>query len=382
MKLPKGIESGDLATLVVLLAGYAIYFVTGAYLITAFSPILLCLMGVVYLALNIWGSRHLDAWGKPQMALYFMIALGLGGAINYYSSGATWLILLPLVSEAFQRLSLPVAVFTTFFAWVGQILPVVMSGNMANTMSAAMGYLSAVVFVAVFTLITVNEQKMRRQLAEANNRLREYTRQMEENAILQERNRMAREIHDGLGHYLTSVNIQLKAAKSIMPQDTAAADEALAKAIFLTQEALNDVRRSVSALRSDQPSETIASAAIRPLLNMEVEELKVDLSVEGTEVALPPSLIWVLYRAAQEALTNIRKHAEAKNASVRLRYLADEVEMQIVDDGVGAENLEGGYGLVGLQERVQIYGGRVETSTAPGRGVSLTVCIPIPGVGG
>lgn len=378
MNLLKKIQSGDLATLVVVLAGYTVYFASGAYRVTVFSPIILVLMGVLYLALNLWGSRRLDYWGKSTTALFFIFAIGLGGAISYFSSGAAWLILLPLVSEAFQRLSMPFAILASFFIWVGQILPPVLGGDITNAMSAVMGYLSAVVFVAVFTLITVNEQKMRRQLAEANKRLREYTHRMEENAILQERNRMAREIHDGLGHYLTSVNVQLKAAKSIMSQDLSAADEALGKAIFLTQEALNDVRRSVSALRSDQPSETIASAAIRPLMEMVNNDLHVELHIEGNEVNLPPSLIWVLYRAAQEALTNIQKHAHATEAHITLCYLPDEIQMKIVDDGIGAENLEGGYGLVGLRERVQIYGGRVEVSTAPGKGVSLLVCIPLP----
>ena len=378
MNLFKKIQSGDLATLVVVLAGYTVYFASGAYRVTAFSPILLCLMGVLYLTLNLWGSRRLDDWGRTATALYFIITIGLGGAISYFSNGAAWLILLPLVSEAFQRLSLPFAILASFFIWVGQILPAVLSGDITNAMSAVMGYLSAVVFVAVFTLITVNEQKMRRQLAEANKRLREYTHRMEENAILQERNRMAREIHDGLGHYLTSVNIQLKAAKSIMPQDPSAADEALGKAIFLTQEALNDVRRSVSALRSDQPSETIASEAIRPLMEMVNADLKVNLQIEGNETNLPPSLIWVLFRAAQEALTNIQKHSRAAEAHISLCYLPEDVQMKIVDDGIGAENLEGGYGLVGLRERVQIYGGRVEAATAPGKGTSLLVSIPLP----
>lgn len=380
MNYLKKIQSGDLATTVVVLAGYTVYFASGAYRVTVFSPIILVLMGVLYLALNLWGSRHLDYWGKSATALYIIFAIALGGAISYFSNGSAWLILLPLVSEAFQRLSLPFAVLASFFIWVGQIIPPVLGGDMANAMSAVMGYLSAVVFVAVFTLITVNEQKMRRQLAEANKRLREYTHRMEENAILQERNRMAREIHDGLGHYLTSVNIQLKAAKSTMTRDPSAADEALGKAIFLTQEALNDVRRSVSALRSDQPSETIASVAILPLMEMVNEDLQVHMQMEGTEVDLPPSIIWVLYRAAQEALTNIQKHSRASNVNITLRYRTDEVQMQIVDDGVGAENLEGGFGLIGLRERVQIYGGQVEAVTAPGKGVSLLVCIPLPKV--
>jgi signal transduction histidine kinase len=340
------------------------------------------ILGVIYLAIALWSSRKLADWTGWQKAIFFIVSVGLGTVISVYSNGAAWMIMLPLVSEAIQHLKTPWAIIVCIFVWVGDVLPAAMGGNMGVTLSAALGYLSAVVFVAVFTLITVNEQKMRRELANANDRLREYTRKLEETAILQERNRMAREIHDGLGHYLTSINIQLKAAQAVLRQDVDAAREAMNKAEYLTQEALNDVRQSVSALRSDQPAIGRMSDAIQSLIPIDSPGLEVSYSVEGEETELPPSVKWMIYRATQELLTNIQKHAEATQVDIHLKFNPDSLQLTVADNGQGAESLQGGFGLTGVRERVQILGGVMNVNTSPGRGFSAQIDVPISPRGG
>jgi len=375
--LIKSIKTGDLALIIVVIAGYILYFGSGAYLSSMISPILMVILGVAYLLINLLGAHHLTEWKGWKKTLFFLVSVSIGSMICVFSNGAAWMIMLPLVSEAIQHLKTPWAIVVSFVVWVADVLPAYLSGNTGIALSAALGYLSAVIFVAVFTLITVNEQKMRRELAQANDRLREYTHQLEETAILQERNRMAREIHDGLGHYLTSINIQLKAAQAMLRQDVDAAREAMNKAEYLTQEALNDVRQSVSALRSDQPAIGRVSDAIQSLIPIDSPGFTVSFTIEGEETDPSASVKWMVYRAAQELLTNIQKHAGATHVDIQLRFDPGSLRLTVTDNGQGAQSLHGGFGLTGLRERVQILGGSMTVNTSPGKGFSVQIEVPI-----
>lgn len=372
------LRSGDLALIIVIAAGYVLYFTSGAYLVSPVKPILMVVLGLCYLALVLWASHRLEFWNVWKKGLFFTATISLGTVIGIFSRGAAWMILLPLVSEAIQHCKIPLAVLVCFLIWIGEVLPVVLSGNPEAIMSAAMGYLSAVVFVAVFTLITVNEQKMRRELAAANDRLREYTHQLEEKTVLQERNRLAREIHDGLGHYLTSINIQLKAARAVLKENPEMAQEAMNKAEYLTQEALTDIRRSVSSLRADQPSLGKVSDALRVLIPESTEATSYRFEVSGDELDLPPSINWMFYRATQETLTNIRKHADASIVDINLAYDDQGVTLSVKDNGRGTNSVEGGFGIAGLRERVQMLGGTMKVDTSPGNGFSVQIYVPYP----
>ncbi len=255
----------------------------------------------------------------------------------------------------------------------------------ADALRSALTLLAALVFAVVFSQIAVNAQRARAdkerlaaELGEANRQLRLYAAQAEELATTRERNRLAREIHDGLGHYLTTIHMQIQAARATLDGDRPRAEATLAKAQGLAQEALADVRRSVAALR-DSPVER------RPLpeaLAALVEEsnatgLRTDLMISGAPRPLAPQTEHVLYRAAQEALTNVRKHARAARAALALDY-GDRglVRLTVEDDGRGAANTGGGFGLLGLRERTQLLGGTADIRTAPGRRMTVTVEVP------
>jgi signal transduction histidine kinase len=378
----KHIRSGDWAVFVVILAGFSMYYSSGIYQVMPVSPVLLSILGVIYLAICIWGSHTLQTARPIQKSVFFTSAILVGATINYLARGGTWIILLPLVSEAVQQIpSQTVSILYILAIWLVDTIPITRISSLQSTLSAGMAYLSAIIFVAVFTSITVREQKIRRELSAANERLRQYTHQVEENAILEERNRLAREIHDGLGHYLTTINIQLKAAQVVLQNDPRAAIDAIKKAQILSQDALADVRRSVSSLRIDQPAGQKASQAIAVLLDgMEEESLIVTLKIEGEEVDLPPQIVFTLYRITQEALTNIKKHSQANMGEISLQYQHDQIVLRISDNGIGIDPgaipEESRYGLVGLNERVRMLGGKVEIDSQPGKGFSLLTSIP------
>jgi signal transduction histidine kinase len=239
-------------------------------------------------------------------------------------------------------------------------------------------YLAGVVFAVVFTRIAVRGETLAAELGAANQKLRAYAAQVEELATTTERNRVAREIHDNLGHYLTVINMQLEAARAVFGTDPERALDAVRKAQTLTQEGLAEVRKSVSALRAGPAgNRPLPEAAALLIEETRAAGILAELTIAGTPRPLEPQAELTLYRAVQEALTNVRKHAHASRVDVRLEYAADgTVRLAVHDNGVGSSTSNGGFGLLGLRERVQLLGGKVRTQSAAGEGFRLDVEVP------
>ena len=220
-------------------------------------------------------------------------------------------------------------------------------------------------------------QKLREEMEDANRRLRESAAQAEELATTRERNRLAREIHDGVGHYLTVVKTQLDAAGALIATQPDRAKEEVAKAAKLTADALDDVRRSVASLRTDQ-SRLPLSESLRALVH-EVG-LPVAVRIEGEPRPLAPGVEHALFRSAQEGLTNVRKHAGASAAEVVLEFRnGGRVLLSVTDNGHGMKGTNGtaaGFGLVGVRERIELLGGRVEAGNRGAGGFALTLEVP------
>jgi signal transduction histidine kinase len=242
-----------------------------------------------------------------------------------------------------------------------------------------------VFFVATFAQMRLNEQQAREnaerlmaELEKANVQLAAYATQAEELAITQERNRLAREIHDSLGHYLTTVNVQIEAAKVVMDSDPERALDAMNKAQELVQKGLARVRESVAALRESPVSNRPLHQAIEFLVKeTQSTGIVTEFEVVGEPQALEHKVALALYRAAQEGLTNVRKHARASRVDVLLDFQPGKVSLAVKDNGVGAAETTGGFGLLGIRERMQLLGGRLEISTGVGKGFCLTASVPV-----
>jgi signal transduction histidine kinase len=249
----------------------------------------------------------------------------------------------------------------------------------------AMQFLLAYAFVVLYTLAAERERQARTEverlaaeLRQANLRLREYAAQAEELATVHERNRLAREIHDGLGHYLTGINMQIQAGRAVLDHDRSVAMDAFDQAQALAQEGLTEVRRSVSALRASPLDNQSLPQAIEGLVDeCRAAGIATAFSVLGEVRGLAPQIDLALYRVAQEGMTNMRKYAQTTSAEVTLDYREqDEVRLAICDQGVGTDDPSGGYGLVGVRERVHLLGGTVQVETALGEGFTLQVQVP------
>lgn len=378
--------------IVVVVIGYAVTFLgafsSDGYQGTAVETILSIIFGIVYVLLLVFDQLFLERfpsnWG---LASYFIIQLGLLYAIHWLvGPGGIWLVSLPLAAQAVELL-------TGIWRWViyaavlfGLMIPLLFRYDAWEaSIYFAISVTPAILFVVVFTNLGINERKARlkaekltEDLEEANHQLAEYAIQAEELATIEERNRLAREIHDNLGHYLTVVNVQIGAAKVLMDKDTNKAKDSLDKAQNLTQEGLKAVRQSVAALRESPLGQRPLPEAILLLTETTSQAgIVTEFSVEGEVRSLTNQVEYALYRVAQEGLTNVRKHARASRVDLVLDYRQeDEVSLEITDNGVGTAVADGGFGLLGMRERVQLLGGTCTVNTAPGEGFNLNVIIP------
>ena len=381
-------RAANLALFLVVVVGCVSTFIATPHLFTWPKTLLLIGLGALYSIVGTYGWACCERAASPAVrVLYFAFQILLGAAMVYRSGGfgPMALILFPLAAQGVVGLSRRWMLVICALILAVLVLPIGLGANWANAAQGFMGYLAALVFVVVFTQVAVNEQEARAEverlageLGEANLRLRQYAVQVEELATAQERNRLAREIHDGLGHYLTAINMQIQAALAVLESDRARALDGLGKAQSLTQDALADVRRSVAALRaSPMEHRPLTEAVAASVDECRAAGILTALTVTGAARRLPQPVELTLYRAAQEGLTNLRKHAHASRADVVLDY-GDEATVRLVvrDNGVGSSKTEGGFGLLGLRERVQLLGGQVRIRTAPRQGFTLEVEAP------
>jgi signal transduction histidine kinase len=191
-------------------------------------------------------------------------------------------------------------------------------------------------------------------------------------AVAEERARMAREMHDSLGHYLTVVKVGLENAERLRHRATDRAWDEVRQAKLLTMEALTETRRSVRALRPLALEGCRGSAALQELARTFDG---VQLTVTGQERELSPEVEIVLYRAFQEGLTNVLKHAEATRVTAELRFGVGSAVLVISDNGRGATKTEG-FGLTALGERVETLGGAVRAGNRATGGFELRVELP------
>lgn len=188
-------------------------------------------------------------------------------------------------------------------------------------------------------------------------------------ARAEERARIAREMHDVVAHSVSVMVVQAGAAEAAMDEDPAYTRDALGRVRLTGVEALEDLRRLLTVLREQEVRDVAAPqpglADLPGLLEQtRAGGLRADLVVEGRPRTLPAGLDLTAYRIVQEALTNVRRHAAAEQATVYLRFGHAEVEVEVVDDGPArpaTDPSSTGHGLIGMRERVALYGGRLET---------------------
>jgi len=373
-----------------VVVGYLLTFVTAAGGNDAYSALQVVfgvVFGILYLVMGMFDTELLARFhGKIRVVIYFIIqcslVLGIGLLLG---PGGTWLIGLPLAGIAVERLSPRWRWIVYASVLLVIILPIAYHATLGDALMNAAIISTAIFFVVLFTQLRLNErgarekaEKLAHQLETANHQLAEYASQAEELAVTQERNRLAREIHDNLGHYLTIVNVQIEAAKVVYESDPARALDALNKAQDLAKKGLNSVRESVAALRVSPVENRPVEEAITELIEeSQATGIETVFKVNGSSKHVESKSALVLYRIVQEGLTNIRKHANASHVNVELDFSQqDLIRLSLRDDGSGAADTGGGFGLIGIRERVQLLGGEFKIQTQPDQGFEIEVTLP------
>jgi signal transduction histidine kinase len=274
------------------------------------------------------------------------------------------------------------------------------SGNAGQTVTylVVAGVLVALVTNSASITNRALEQNQERgriisELAEANRRLEasmaenaelhaQLIAQARESGIVEERQRLAGEIHDTLAQGLTGIIAQLEAAEHARHHADRWSRH-VAQARALARANLTEARRSVRALRPGQLEEAGLPEAVGALARTwsQGSMIAADLQTTGTVARAGPDTEAAVFRAAQEALSNVAKHAQATKVQITLTYLGDTLLLDVADDGTGFDPsaTTGGYGLAGMRQRLSRVGGRLTVESSPGSGTILNASVPLAG---
>lgn len=222
------------------------------------------------------------------------------------------------------------------------------------------------------------------QSLEASHRqLQGYASRVADLATTEERNRLARDIHDSLGHHLAAINIQLAKASAYRERDPDRAYDAVKHAQETVQDALKDVRASVSSLRQEGTPFSFQTSLEELIRRMDHSDLDITLNQAGECLNYSSLKLMTLYRVLQEGLTNIHKHAQASQAHIHLNFGPQNITLELMDNGLGFDvaawkaqkNQPITHGIIGLQERLSLVGGTLDI-TSQSQATTLAIDIP------
>ena len=243
--------------------------------------------------------------------------------------------------------------------------------GLGGFLDANMGSLIALFFTVLLARVMAEalqkQQKLEllnSSLESSHKQLQQYSTQVADLAATEERNRLARDIHDSLGHHLAAINIQLEKADAFHGRDATRVNESVNHAKRSVQDALKDVRESVSSLRDEGEDFSFDSAINELIKRMKHSELDIQFTKIGEDSSYGKLSLMTLYRVVQEGLTNVHKHANATKVQIDVTFDEDIATVVVRDDGKGFEvenwqnsKQQSSFGLNGLQERLSLLGG-------------------------
>jgi signal transduction histidine kinase len=324
-----------------------------------------------------------------------LLLLASGGLVLFINglglqSGLSFLpfLLFLVVGHAFTNFPIAFAITVSgglLLLWmIG--LNIVYQTPVAEVIASGASVLVGMVFTAMFSLLTTlyREESARtsqllRELQQTYDALSAAQEQQKSFAAAEERVQIARDIHDGLGHHLTALNVQLQAAAKLLERDPERAAQAINTCREVAQAALREVRFSVASLRRTPLDGTSLDEATSALVQEfgKVSPLNTSFNVNGKPIPLTPAAALTLYRTAQEGLTNAQKYSDGTTATVTLTYAPTGVSMAVANDGPVVTTTGEGFGLIGLRERATQLNGTLHADPQPRGGFLLTLNLPL-----
>jgi signal transduction histidine kinase len=344
-------------------------------------PVLI-ILSVVFIAAQ---ARHIGDNNTPSVALFLAV----------YTVGA-W--------ERNRRVAVwaRVGVVIVMFGWLAVAVLDTLGGTRPDFEDAAGPLdplLSAVLLNVVVNIVyfwaaygfgNMAWLSARRE-AEIENRAEQLRLSQEQNtrgAIIAERLRIARDLHDVVAHHVSVMGVQAGAARRVLDKDPELAREALQTVERTARTAIGELRGLLGVLRAEDAEQPPETHEASPGLD-QLDELVTSARAAGLDVThgvygdprpVPEGVALSAYRVVQEALTNVVKHAGARQAEVRVRYLDNALEIEVTDDGRGPDKSNGGgFGLVGMRERVAVHGGELEAGPRRNAGYRVRASLPVGG---
>ncbi|MEV7546250.1 sensor histidine kinase [Streptomyces sp. NPDC089915] len=345
---------------------------------TPFTPT--AALGLVLAALTLLFRRH-----HPVVVLGAVLALGV--VVNVATPAPPHFgLALTVALFTVARRCRPAVVAAAGLAAV----PLAAVGLAGSLLPSGMNLLTNAVAAALVVGGAVAANRWQRE-TEANRRL------LAERAVAEERRRIARELHDIVAHHITTMQLMAGGARVSLAHDPAAAREALVVLEDSGRMALGEMRQLLDVLRAGEEAESAPPAPQPGTADLErivtesrLAGMDTEFTVHGPVRELPPTVALTVFRVVQEALTNARKHAGNASARVRLTYRALEVAVEVCDDGPGGDPPRrasrqpgrGGYGLIGMRERVALHGGTLEAAPRADGGFRVAARLPVPAAAG
>ncbi|GGM23885.1 sensor histidine kinase YfiJ [Paraliobacillus quinghaiensis] len=265
------------------------------------------------------------------------------------------------------------------------------TGNLSiinNLVNLLFVFFSAIVGRLIYKLTSAQEKithqydqlsESHQELQDAHQQLHTYSKQVEELTLIQERNRISREIHDTVGHKMTALLMQLQLAKELRDLDPKKSEATIELCEGLAREALNEIRLSVRTLQEDEGTKHSLLKTTRKILEdyQEMTGLKSDFHITGELSQIPPSIQLNLIRIIQESVTNAVRHGQATKCNVSIHISSSKIDAMIKDNGTGAIDVDPGFGLSNMRERVYDHGGTIMFESKKDEGFIIKVTFPL-----
>lgn len=367
------------------------------------APIWVAALLTLVMVLWHWGGirlayRDMEAWDERAMVRFTIL---VGDIVLWFVlvniSVAYYAALFGLFGQVFRHLRIRYAAIAVVLLTVATIFEQTSDRLGTFTLTEPTIWLFffmglAAVMLGVWVTAIIEQSTRRRELIEKLEAAQaELAAAERREGILEERQRLAQEIHDTLAQGFTSIVMHLEAAEQALPGDPERLQRHIDRAKSTARSSLDQARRVVGDLRPDLLEQHSLPEAIERTAKRWGEEsgIRITTMVTGEAVPLHPNIEVTLLRAAQEALHNIRKHAQATDVQLTLSYMGDVVILDVQDNGLGVDEaassgaapfaLSGGYGLQAMRERAERLGGSATLESEPGEGTTVVVTIPLAG---
>ncbi|MHC5063546.1 MAG: sensor histidine kinase [Planctomycetota bacterium] len=375
---PQNLSIELLALLVItVIAASGPALIRYAALSPSYIGLVICIL--VHCAIGTYGWTRIEQHPRRHLP-YLIVQSTLALLIIYlaHSYSSVSIIIIPLAAQAGILLERRAAIIFAISLTLLDAIPLLALGVEFGMQLLAAVFTSGtgIFFGVLFAQVLRSTWRAKAEVERLNTDLAEAARQSAALATAEERNRIAREIHDSVGHALTTVHVQLTAAEQMLEVDQDKARDLIDKARGVTDQGLQDVRRAVTAMRQEPLPMRIDTAIGELAEKARQTGLSVKFDLSGEARDLPGEVYRTVYRVAQEALTNVRKHGEGE-ANMALRFGTELVELSVRNPAKARENGSGGFGLLGLRERAALVNGQLQAGQENGH-FDLNLEIPLP----